>query len=215
MQIIGVCGFIGAGKSTVANYLVANYGFTRLSFAGTLKDTCAVLFGWDRTRLEGATPEDRAWREQPDPFWSERFGKPWTPRWALQFVGTEVVRNTLHQDMWVLNVEKKLHALGPDAKVVFDDARFVNELTTLTKYGANLIVVQRPQTATVEHMQLWNTLYSSRPDAIAEAVATSPLHASEKDWLLALASVDHKYLMNNSDYASLYRNIDTLMMEFS
>lgn len=215
MNIIGLCGFIGAGKSTVANYLVANHGFTRLSFAGTLKDTCAVLFGWDRTRLEGATPEDRAWREQPDIFWSEKFGKPWTPRWALQFVGTEVIRNNLHQDMWVLNVEKKLQAMGPDAKVVFDDARFVNELMTLTKYGASLIVVQRPETATVEHRNLWNALYSSRPEAVAEAVATSPLHASEKDWLLAISSVEPKYIQNDSDYPSLYANIDTLISELS
>jgi hypothetical protein len=210
-----MCGFIGAGKSTVANYLVANYNYTRLSFAGTLKDTCAVLFGWDRTRLEGATPEDRAWREQPDPFWSEKFGKPWTPRWALQFVGTEVVRNTLHRDMWVLSVEQKLHSMGPDAKVVFDDARFVNELNTLTKYGATLVVVQRPQTITVEHQNLWCSLYSSRPRAVEEAVAASSLHASEKDWLLAIDSADAKYLQNDGDYPSLYKNVDKLISEIS
>ena len=36
-MIIGVCGFIGSGKDTIADYLVNLHHFRRESFANTLK----------------------------------------------------------------------------------------------------------------------------------------------------------------------------------
>ena len=50
-MIIGVCGFIGSGKDTIADYLTNFHGFRRESFAGSLKDAVAQVFGWDRTML--------------------------------------------------------------------------------------------------------------------------------------------------------------------
>ena len=50
-MIIGVTGFIGSGKDTVANYLTTFHGFKKLSFAGSLKDAVANVFGWDREML--------------------------------------------------------------------------------------------------------------------------------------------------------------------
>ena len=63
-MIIGICGFIGAGKDTIADYLVNLHHFRRESFANTLKDAVAQVFGWDRTMLEGRTKMAREWREQ-------------------------------------------------------------------------------------------------------------------------------------------------------
>ena len=54
-MIIGICGFIGSGKDTIADYLVNLHHFRRESFANTLKDAVAQVFGWDRTMLEGRT----------------------------------------------------------------------------------------------------------------------------------------------------------------
>ena len=54
-MIIGVCGLIGAGKDTIADYLVNIHEFRRDSFAATLKDAVAAVFGWDRDMLEGRT----------------------------------------------------------------------------------------------------------------------------------------------------------------
>ena len=59
--IIGICGFIGSGKDTAADYLVNFHGFRRDSFAATLKDAVGAVFGWDRELLEGRTKEARAW----------------------------------------------------------------------------------------------------------------------------------------------------------
>jgi hypothetical protein len=55
MSIIAICGFQGAGKDTLADILVNNYGFIRVSFAGAVKDVASAIFGWDREMLEGRT----------------------------------------------------------------------------------------------------------------------------------------------------------------
>jgi len=47
-RIIGVCGLIGSGKDTIADYLVNIHQFRRESFANSLKDAVAAVFGWDR-----------------------------------------------------------------------------------------------------------------------------------------------------------------------
>lgn len=70
-MIVGLVGFIGAGKGTVADLLVERHDFFKESFANSLKDACSSIFGWNREMLEGDTPESRAWREQPDKWWSE------------------------------------------------------------------------------------------------------------------------------------------------
>ena len=80
-MIIGVCGFIGCGKDTVADYLVNFHEYRRESFADSLKDSVAAVFGWDKIMLEGRTKESREWREQVDKWWAERLDMPTlTPR---------------------------------------------------------------------------------------------------------------------------------------
>ena len=108
-MIIGITGFIGSGKDTIADYLVTFHGYKRISFAGTLKDAVSSVFGWDRELLEGTTATSRKWREQVDPWWAERLNMPeLTPRWILQYWGTEVCRNGFHNDIWVASVENQL-----------------------------------------------------------------------------------------------------------
>ena len=108
-MIIGVCGFIGCGKDTVADYLVNFHEYRRESFADSLKDSVAAVFGWDRIMLEGRTKESREWREQVDKWCAERLDMPTlTPRWVLQYWGTEVCRKTFHDDIWIASIENKL-----------------------------------------------------------------------------------------------------------
>ena len=64
-HVIGLVGFIGSGKNTVAETLMVN-GYQKDSFAAPLKDAVAQIFSWDRNMLEGSTTESRQWREQPD-----------------------------------------------------------------------------------------------------------------------------------------------------
>jgi hypothetical protein len=141
-MIIGVCGFIGSGKDTIADYLVNFHEFRRESFANTLKDAVSSVFGWDRTMLEGRTKEAREWREQVDPWWAQRLAMPTlTPRWVLQYWGTEVCRKTFHDDIWIASLENKLRQSKDN--VVVSDVRFPNEITAIKNLGGKIVWVQR------------------------------------------------------------------------
>ncbi len=141
-MIIGVCGFIGSGKDTIADYLVNFHGFRRESFANSLKDAVAHVFGWDRTMLEGRTKQAREWREQVDPWWAERLGMPnLTPRWGLQYWGTEVCRKAFHDDIWIASLENKLRNSKDD--IVISDCRFPNEIKSIKDAGGIVIRVKR------------------------------------------------------------------------
>jgi hypothetical protein len=141
-MIIGVCGLIGAGKDTIADYLVNIHQFRRESFANTLKDAVSAVFGWDRELLEGRTRHSREWREQVDAWWAERLGMPdLTPRWVLQYWGTEVVRRGFHDDTWIASLENKLRKTTDD--VVISDCRFPNEIAAIKRAGGTVIRVHR------------------------------------------------------------------------
>jgi hypothetical protein len=141
-MIIGVCGFIGSGKDTVADYLQNFHEFRRESFASTLKDAVAAVFGWDRTMLEGRTKEAREWREQVDPWWANRLDMPTlTPRWVLQYWGTEVCRKGFHDDIWIASLENKLRTSKDH--VVISDCRFPNEIQSIRDAGGKIVWVQR------------------------------------------------------------------------
>ena len=140
-MIIGVCGFIGSGKDTVADYLVNLHHFRRESFANTLKDAVSAVFGWDRTMLEGRTKQAREWREQQDHWWTNRLGMVITPRWVLQNWGTEVCRNGFHDDIWIASLENKLRNSTDD--VVISDCRFPNEIQAIKNAGGTVVRVVR------------------------------------------------------------------------
>lgn len=141
-MIIGFVGFIGSGKDTAADYLVNFHGFRRDSFANTLKDAVATVFGWDRTLLEGRTAEARAWREQVDEWWATRLGMPeLTPRWVLQYWGTDVLRNAFHDDIWIASLENKMRKTGDN--IVISDVRFPNEITAIHNAGGIVVRVKR------------------------------------------------------------------------
>ena len=142
-MIIGITGLISSGKDTVADYLCTFHGFKRVSFAASLKDAVASVFGWNREYLEGSTKASREWREQKDIWWSERLGMEITPRWILQYWGTEVCRNGFHNDIWVASVENKLRQATDN--IVITDCRFANEVTAIKNVGGITMRVNRGQ----------------------------------------------------------------------
>ena len=140
-KVVGICGLIGHGKDTAAGFLIEQ-GYQRISFAGVLKDACANIFGWDRILLEGNTSESRAFRERIDPWWAKRLDIPdFTPRYALQYIGTNVFRHHFHPDIWVAACERQIEMT--DANVVISDCRFFNELNVIKKLGGKTAVVWR------------------------------------------------------------------------
>lgn len=142
MAIVGLVGFIGAGKGTVADLLVERHGFIKESFANSVKDAVSAVFGWDRALLEGDTPESRAWREQDDEFWSKKLGKPFSPRLALQLMGTEAGRDVFHPDLWVHTVLRRCEN-APTNNYVIADVRFPNEIEAIHNAGGIIVRVKR------------------------------------------------------------------------
>ena len=141
-MIIGVCGFIGSGKDTIADYLVNIHQFRRESFANSLKDAVSQVFGWDRDMLEGRTRQSREWRERVDPWWAKRLNMPdLTPRWILQYWGTEVCRRAFHDDIWIAALENKLRSSNDD--IVISDCRFPNEIKSIKAAGGIVVRVVR------------------------------------------------------------------------
>jgi hypothetical protein len=199
-MIIGVCGFIGSGKDTIADYLVNFHEFRRESFASTLKDACAAVFGWDRTMLEGRTKQAREWREQVDPWWAERLGMPnLTPRWVLQYWGTEVCRKGFHDDIWIASLENKLRNSKDD--VVISDCRFPNEIAAIKKAGGMVVWVQRGALPDWYNIALSaNAGFASDIDKLKKL----GIHSSETAWVGT--AFDH-VLGNNGSIDQLYEEV--------
>lgn len=204
-MIIGICGFIGSGKDTIADYLVEKLNFSRDSFAGTLKDAVAAIFGWDRTLVEGRTQEAREWREQVDPWWAERLNMPnLTPRLVLQLWGTEVGRQAFHTDIWIASLENKLRKSKGD--IVITDCRFPNEVQAIKNAGGIVIRVKRGPEPDWYQLAEWANRGLFVPQ---ERLAKLGIHASETAWV---GSNFNATLENDGTLDELYAKIRDLVL---
>ena len=186
-MLIGIVGLIGSGKDTVAERLVQQHGYIKDSFAKSLKDAVAAMFNWDREMLEGDTTSSRHWREQPDAYWSERLGKPVTPRWVLQHFGTEVMRGQMYDGIWLDSCMGRYKGQN----TVISDTRFINEIKTIKAHGGIIVCVARGELPTKKSMQ------------------EKGAHQSEWDWL------EHDYditIENNGTLEDLYNKVDDLII---
>ena len=211
-MIIGVCGFIGSGKDTIADYLVNIHQFRRESFANTLKDAVAQVFGWDRDMLEGRTRQSREWRERVDPWWAKRLDMPTlTPRWILQYWGTEVCRRAFHDDIWIAALENKLRSSNDD--IVISDCRFPNEIKSIKAAGG--IVIRVARGAEPEWYDAAVSANRGPNSNVSWALSRAKLerlnvHASESSWVGTKfdAEVD-----NNSSMDHLLNQINDLVLD--
>jgi len=207
-MLIGVVGFISSGKGTVGD-LLEQRGFKKDSFAKPLKDACAVMFGWPRELLEGDTEESRQWRELDDPFWSEKMGKKFSPRLALQLLGTEAGRDVFHKDIWVNSLLKRA---GND-NVVITDVRFKNEIKFIQKNNGIVVRVKRGS----EPDWYEDAILANKGDryigwALAkERLKRKRIHQSETDWV---GSKFDYVIENNGTLEDLGKQLDELLLKF-
>jgi len=204
MKLIALVGFKGSGKDTAGQYLVENFGFKSFSFAESLKDALASIFCWDRTLLEGHTAESRVWRETVDEWWADKLGMPgFTPRWAMQNIGTNVFRQHFHPDIWIHNIERKLTLLPPEANVVFTDGRFPNELALGRKYGGKVIRVKRgddPEWFETAFVANYAGMPQDRRLLASAQIATKAAIARER--------MDREFKVHESEWAWIGQPID-------
>ncbi len=154
--------------------------------------------------LEGRTKEAREWREEVDLWWAERLAMPTlTPRWVLQYWGTEVGRRSFHDDIWIASLENKLR--NSKDSIVVSDCRFPNEIDSIKKLGGKIIWVQRGELPSWYDL----ALEANRGSNIAlNGLKAAKIHASEWSW------IGHDFdaiLDNNGTIEDLYQQIKSLL----
>ena len=175
-MIIGICGLIGSGKGTVADVLVEEHKFEKISFADKLKDAVSVLFDWPRDMLEGETPDSRYWREQEDKFWTEETGRKITPRLVLQEFGTDCMRNGFYGGIWVSMVKQKI-INNPDTEFVIPNVRFRNEQNVIRDLGGEIWQVKRGS----DPEWFGSAILDNHNDS--NLMSAYDIHASEYKWI--------------------------------
>ncbi len=147
-KIIGFAYGMSTGKTTAAKYLEGKYQrpstvyqmpgqrdyyFKRDNFAKSLKEGIGkMVFGLTEEQLN-----DPILKETIDPYWDM------TPRKIMQLAGTEAMRNTFHQDIWVRTLEKRIKAADVNAMFAIDDVRYVNEAEAIKSWGGIVVHINR------------------------------------------------------------------------
>lgn len=156
MIVIGLTGYARAGKDTVADILVRDYGFEKRSFAGPLKKMLRTLdpfisadWEYESTGAVCGDTDCCSDVEQVEAFpvrlsemngYTENELKDSFPEYRrlLQVLGTDCIR-AIDPDFWVKAAHAELAATvleNPDARVVFTDCRFPNEAQLIRDWGA-------------------------------------------------------------------------------
>ena len=194
-KVIGLLGVKGSGKDTAAKYLVLEQGYERIGFADTLYREAAEAFGvtveflGNRETKEKELPELELARckdpdyvacvayhlGHPEGLVPEEMAKPRSPRFILQFWGTEYRRKGapglyVGDDSYWLNRVKDAMEAKPGQSFVITDVRFLNEFNFVRQYGGQLMRVRRPH---IESLELMDRASSGRA---AHASETELLH---------------------------------------
>lgn len=203
-MLIGLVGFAGSGKGTVADILVEKHYYKKISFADSVKDATASIFGWQRFLLEGDTEESRLFRETVDDFWSSRFNGVVTPRKMLQMVGTEAGRDLFHKDLWLFSLEKKLQDYE---NVVIADVRFPNEVDFIRNKGGYVVRIKRGP-----EPEWYDTAMDISSKKEYNMSLTYPnVHISEWAWI----GQNFDYVIHNEGSKNdLESNVEKILLDF-
>lgn len=134
-MIIGICGYKGTGKSTVAEYLAKEHKFKRVNFkdglVAEMKERFPMLLK-ELSLVHEGDLGDTNWLFEK---------KPPIMRALMQEYGTDV-RRADNQDYWVDKWKATVESVK--GNIVTDDVRFYNELAAVGDMDGILIRVTRP-----------------------------------------------------------------------
>lgn len=122
-QIIGVSGKKRSGKDHLASKFE---NFDQYAFAGNLKKAAKVIFGLIDDQIDGDLKSEK------DEFWG------FTPRKALQVLGTDALRQNFRNDIWVRSLERTLLRDLPSRAIV-KDVRFPDEVKAVQSWGGIVV----------------------------------------------------------------------------
>lgn len=159
-MIIGIDGFAGSGKDTVADILVKE-GFTKISFADSLRESAVHSTGLPMNLFLDRDLKDKpfdnpyildstaitllcnyvGYPDKVQAIINKYTGKDLeSPRQILQFIGTEIGREMIAESLWVDKWCQKAQWQG---RVVSPDARMSNEREKIKELGGLNFYIER------------------------------------------------------------------------
>lgn len=150
-RVFALSGWRQSGKDTTADFLVQEYGFTKLSFAKPLKDLVSQTYNIPRSWLDDPAAKEAPLAQYPviatDSFsatmqerlHTELAGGFWTPRALCILEGT--TKRAVHANYWVRRVAEMVLGL-PDCDFVISDMRYQSEADTLKMLIPNIKLVR-------------------------------------------------------------------------
>ena len=165
-MILSVSGLARSGKDTVGNILIKKAGFKRIAMADTLKEVTARAMQMPLNYFYDDNLKDAAFQAtfifdeglaanlafelnqlgidvSPSKFTSKLGEHLESPRKALVFIGTDVCRNLVDENIWLNLTLKKIK--DAEGHVVITDSRFKNERDAIKKLGGITMFVDRPE----------------------------------------------------------------------
>ena len=167
------------GKDTLADLLVNNDKFVRLSFAEKLKNICKELFDLSESQVNGSALE----KNRLD----ERFiidGQAISSRRILQLVGQNM--RAIQSDVWAKYVFKQISDISEQTgqnKFVISDCRFPNEIDVARAWEAEDVDNRQVFTARIDRKSL-DKNYQGSNDVSETALD------NYKDWDIILDNDD-------------------------
>ena len=190
LHLVGICGSMHHGKTTMSERMVKNHQYTEYTFAAPLKEGCRWLFGFSH---------DQVWTERKDQVDSQ-----WgiSPRYVLQQVGTDLFRNNLKillpgiycpTTLWVENFKRWVK--GRTGRVVVSDVRFIDEAKCIRDCGGVVVQIKRPSLRLTE----------THTHTLTHALAHTLIHTSETEMKAIRADME---IENSGTLEELYEKID-------
>jgi hypothetical protein len=156
-MIIGISGYAGSGKDTLCTKiqeLDKESNWQRKKWAGKLKQISSILTGISEDMFEDSdfknTNLGPEWNATPCGKIGSKHKQPLTVREFLQKIGTDALRDNLHEDVWV-NALMSDYMYEPDLVTdvceypnwIITDTRFPNEAKAIKNSGGIVVRVDR------------------------------------------------------------------------
>ncbi len=176
-----LCGRMRSGKDSIADYLIKEFGYKKLSFAQALKE--------EVSKAVGCTVEEM----NEEPLRSQI-------RPVLQVWGTEFRRNQ-NPDYWVAKLRDKITDSLEVTPYVVTDVRFLNEIEMLRSYEFVIVHVDMDEEETIDYLL-------SQGKELNEALNLLR-HPSENEWKKAVFDERVESVMGDLPY--LFRQIANIV----
>ena len=157
-MIVSIYGRNKAGKTTLADMLVSEYDFIKISFADALREIAQLFFGINTGwKTDEEWLADSSYSYSLDRLFSivkdknnikqlmidkikQARTKGQAYRITLELLGTEVFRKMVLNDIWcAIAVFDVVCLAGDNEHIVFDDMRFPNECKVLSNLNTKFI----------------------------------------------------------------------------